>query len=108
MGGMKLQFSLATLLVCMMVLAVVCAASVTVPVNAERYLSIELTNPPMGHVKIRTEGRLVVYGYHRPPTVPEIALQIGLRGLPAVATTLALTWAIRCLKSRRENGQPVG
>src|SRR5436190_10482946 len=98
---MKLQFSLATLLVCMTVLAVVCAMSVSVPVRAERYRSVELTNPPMREVTIRTEGRLVVYEYHRPPTVSEIALRIGWWGVPFLAATLAATWFIRLRKSRR-------
>ena len=78
---MKLQFSLATLLVCLTVLAVVCA--VAGPMKVDEYQNGRMT-------------QILV----RPATAGEITLRLVLCGAPAVATTLLVPWFIRCLKFR--------
>jgi hypothetical protein len=104
---MKLQFSLATLLVCMTVLAVVCAVAIEMPVFVERQSSIFdlATTLPSG---IRTAAFKDSYSFKRPPDGIDIAWRLALWGPSAIAATLGVLWAIRRLKSRRENGPPVG
>jgi hypothetical protein len=46
--------------------------------------------------------------FDRQPFVSEITFRVAWGGPLAVAATLAILWAIRRLKSRRENGPPVG
>src|SRR5262245_46999711 len=106
MHAMKVQFSLATLLIITTVLAIVCAVCVALPVRAELYRSLELINPPKGEVEIRTEGRLVVYEYHRPPTASEIAIRLSIFGPLAIAAVLLTQWALR--KMRRHQGRSDG
>jgi hypothetical protein len=78
LAGMKPQFSLATLLVCLTVLAVVSAVASRRPVPDSRF------------------------PFKRLPNAPEIALRFALWGTPAVAATLAvLWWAAPRLKSHR-------
>ena len=96
---MKLQFSLATLLVCVTVLAVVCAVSAAIPIHERR--EIATSTPRYG----TTEGLINLY---RRPTTGEIALRIGLWGTPAIAATLGVLWAVRRLKSRRHTEPPAG
>jgi hypothetical protein len=102
LGGMKLQFSLATLLVCTTVLAVVCAAAVSVPVHETEIrpvLHLYLVPGPHPTDMIET---------HRPPTASEIATRLAWAGPLSIAATLVALLFIRRLKSRRENGPPVG
>jgi ABC-type Fe3+ transport system permease subunit len=94
---MKLQFSLATLLVCVTVLAVVTAISTTIPVHQ------------IVHTYATDEWSMQLSGeFDRQPFVSEITFRVAWGGPLAVAATLAILWAIRRLKSRRENGPPVG
>jgi hypothetical protein len=103
---MKLQFSLATLLVCMTVLAVVCAIAISMPVRETT--KIEFTTQrttPEGKPVIELSERI---SESHSPTAENIAWRVGLWGTSAVAATLGVLWAIRRLKSRRENWPPVG
>ena len=103
MHSMKLQFSLATLLVCVTVLAVVCALAVALPVN-ERTIS---KTPGRS---LAPDGLPVTYEmihYRHKPTPWEVTARTALWGSPAIVLTLGLAWAIRRLKSRRENVPPV-
>ncbi len=89
---MKLQFSLATLLVCVTVLAVTFAICKQVPVFIKDPFGPPLTNTD--------------YSQYFPPSMETIAWRFAWAGPLAIAGTLAVLWAIRRLKSRRENGQP--
>ena len=88
-AAMKLQFSLATLMVCLTVLAVVCALAATIPVSEDHGVT---------HVEY----------FEGPPSLAEMAQRFATWGLPSIATTLATLWAIRRLKSRRHAEPPVG
>jgi hypothetical protein len=88
---MKLQFSLATLLVCMTVLAVVAAVAAKMPVQAS---GLEIS---------WYDGT-----YDRPPNAAELASRLAWSWPLAIAATLGVLWTIRRLKSRRHNEQPVG
>ena len=68
---MKLQFSLATLLVCMTVLAVVCAFAISVKVF-EPAVTFVLPGDTSGHIARKA--------LNRPPTVAEVTLRIVLWG----------------------------
>ncbi len=100
---MKLQFSLATLLVCMTVLAVACIASVTIPI----YEKLDTNR----HVPI-VEGGIYIVGWTRSdrhrPTREDIAWRSVVWGPAAIAGTVVVLWAIRRLKSRRHTEPPVG
>jgi hypothetical protein len=98
---MKLQFSLATLLVCVTVLAIVAffAGAVKVEEPGQVWdLRISATDA------VKSFHR----AYSRSPTANEIIARSAIWGTPAVIATLVLLWTIRRLKSRRENGPPVG
>src|SRR5262245_50845281 len=85
---MKLQFSLATLMVCVTVLAAVSAAAVSVKVHepkAERVF--ELLGASLWNV----------VEVPRAPNSSEILWREIAWGLPSVGTTLALLWIIRRL-----------
>jgi hypothetical protein len=45
---------------------------------------------------------------HRPPTALETIERILLWGVPSIAATRGILWAIRRLKSRRDTEPPVG
>jgi hypothetical protein len=92
---MKLQFSLATLLVCMTVLAVVCAACALVPV----YFCIDST---------RGFGKQYTTSISFPPTLLTFAQRLAWSVPLALAATFGVLWAIRRLKSRRHTEPPVG
>jgi len=51
---------------------------------------------------------VVLYRLTRPPNYTDIVWRVVLWGAPALVATLAMSWLIRRLKSRRENGPPVG
>jgi hypothetical protein len=89
---MKLQFSLATLLICMTVLAVVAAIGTAFQVH------------------YRTLGMMTgfIYEWSGPPSASELVWRIILWGPVAIAATLGVLWAIRRLKSRRHTEPPVG
>ncbi len=89
--GMKLQFSLTTLLVYMTVLAVVCAASVAIPIRAVVQGPVFLIPKP---VYESTE-------ISRSPTVAETLRRIAIWSPAAIAGTLAGMWLVRRVKSRR-------
>ena len=89
---MKLQFSLATLLVCMTVLAVVTAICAMKPIVVVEDKPISAVAEPI----------------QRPPSLSETAGRMAAWGPLSMAVTLAALWAIRRLKSRRQNGPPVG
>jgi hypothetical protein len=99
---MKLQFSLARLLVCVTVLAVVGAFSVRCRVVAE---SIDMRLPASTYSLDVSKSSIT---FLRPPASAEVALRFVYWGIPAVACTLGGLWAIRRLKSRRHNEPPVG
>jgi hypothetical protein len=100
---MKLQFSLATLLICMTVLAVVCAVAAILPVYEETLGEPVVTAEtlPDGAEHI-TE--IQDYSESHRPTVTNIAMRVALWGTPTLAATLAALGLARRLKSRRENG----
>ena len=98
LASMKLQFSLATLLVCVTVLAVVAAFAAGIQVH-------DMTEwQPIANSKHQmfqwTE-------FDRPPHVAEIARRMLIWGSPTLVATLAVLWSIRRLKSSRENGPPI-
>jgi hypothetical protein len=99
---MKLQFSLATLLVCMTVLAVVCAVAAVIPVYEETVGKPVVTVETLPHGGKRTIVSQEYSVCHR-ATLPNIAMRVALWGTPALAAALILL-AI----GRRENGPPVG
>jgi hypothetical protein len=103
---MKLQFSLATLLVCMTVLAVVCAASIALPVSEWQPSPASVR----GRAAMMPDGATltVFYRLTRPPNGADVAWRMALWGIPAVAATLGVPWTIRRLKSRRHTEPPVG
>jgi hypothetical protein len=95
-AAMKLQFSLATLLVCMTVLAVVCASAVIDPVYERTILR---SHGGMNDVpSVQEVGHL--------PNPSEIAWRLAISVPLSMAITLAVLWLIRQLKSRREDGPP--
>jgi hypothetical protein len=98
---MRIQFSLATLLICMTVLAVVCAAAVAFPVKEKIMRTTQVISPS----GIRVASTKV--SDSRPPTGWDIMRRMTILGTPATAATLAVLWAIRRLKSRRHTEPPV-
>jgi hypothetical protein len=101
-AAMKLQFSLATLLVCMTVLSGVCAAAVALPVREAAIVATDVScsgpRPP----------QLTIMVMSRQPTTSEIAIRIAWVAPLTLAATFGGLWTIRRLKFRRENGPPVG
>jgi len=82
---MKLQFSLATLLVCTTVLAVVCAIAMRIGVY-EADLS----------KAVRLSPTVSRYPYlYRPPNATEIATRLAWSAPLAILLTLGVPWAIR-------------
>jgi hypothetical protein len=96
---MKLQFSLATLLICMTVLAVVCAFAISVKVFKPA-VKFVLPGDTSEHI-----ARKALY---RTLTVAEVTLRIVLWGASAIAATLIVLRVIGRLKSRRHTEPPVG
>ena len=96
---MKLQFSLATLLVCVTVLAVVCSIAGRIKVHQ-----------PAVTRSIVVSGSNISGTFRpardRPPITSEVAERVALWGIPSIATTLAILWLIRRL--RQPNRPPVG
>ena len=97
---MKLQFSLATLLVCVTVLGLVCALAAVVPVY-ERV--------PYGYGSYtRDSANLPTIDRIRLPSASERVRRIGFWVPASAIIMLGVLWTIRRLKSRRENKPPVG
>jgi len=96
-SAMKLQFSLATLLVCVTVLAVVCWFSMMIPVKGEALVS---SGPDPFGIE-------VMFPYSRMPQFADIAVRLALWGPLAIAATLGVQSTIRRLKSRRHTKTPV-
>jgi hypothetical protein len=99
MPGMRFQFSLATLLVCMTVLGAVAGACLMIDVRlVKHHLAMTPGGSEVEHFElIRSK-----------PNAGQAALRMAWSEPLAIAATLAVLWAIRHLKSRRENGPPVG
>ena len=97
MRGMKFQFSLATLLICMTVLAVVCAICVKVDV-------VEQVAPQPGTLRAKFKNAMQTVVRH--PTAPEVAWRMAMWGTPAIAATLAVLWIVRRVKSHAPSGPP--
>jgi hypothetical protein len=93
---MKPQFSLATLLVCMTVLAVVAAISTAVPVQ---------WTPAEALARRMTSDGIFLSGWDPPrrANASEVIGRVAIWGLPAIAATFGVLRLIRRLKSRREN-----
>ena len=102
---MKLQFSLATLLVCVTVLAVVCAIAAFVPVHESRVYGMRASLSPNG---IATITFIDAEFLNRSPTELEIVCRNLIWGPPSIAGILAVLWSIRRLKSRRHTEPPGG
>jgi hypothetical protein len=93
MQSMRFQFSLATLLVCMTVLAVVIAICAAIPVT-----DFVNTEDPFA----------LAMEIHRSPTLGEMAFRVSTWGVLAIANTIAALWTISRLKSGRHTEPPVG
>jgi hypothetical protein len=115
MRGMKLQFSLATLLVCMTALAVVCALSISIPVNENppsrlyrdgkgsiREESVNRTIP------VPTDWKEIEQRLTRNPNGRDVAWRMAVWGPLAIAATLGVLWTVRRLKPRRHTEPTVG
>ena len=103
---MKLQFSLATLLVCMTVLAVVCAAAVTIPVHEPRPVKVPRTiTDSQGYLRFIFETHIIEW---RIVTAADVVRRFFVWGPASIAATLATLWAISRLKSRRHTEPPIG
>jgi hypothetical protein len=96
---MKLQFSLATLLVCVTVLGAVAGACLMIDVRLVKQ-----------HLAMTPGGSEVEYFelIRSKPNAWQAALRMAWSGPLALASTLVVLWLIRRLKSRRENRPPVG
>ncbi len=107
---MKLQFSLATLLLCMAVLSVVSLLSAKLPVQDSetvtktywKFGSGRPINDP------DTYNVTTIEKIQRPPKAFEVMGRLVIWGTPAIGATLAVLWTIRRLKSRRHTEPPVG
>jgi hypothetical protein len=115
MPGMKLQFSLATLLVCTAVMGLVCAACMIAPVQDVEITHAELQGPfTLEKDNLRELTNVggdaweIVAGIERRPYLGEIALRLAWAVPTAVAFIIALPWLARRLKSRRHTEPPVG
>ena len=97
---MKLQFSLATLLVCVTVLAVVCCIAAVIPVH--EFAVTSPSGPPFDSAF----GPIV--NLRRRPELSEVIQRATMFGLPAVGIAIVALWLIRRLKSRRHTEPPGG
>src|SRR5215831_15490933 len=99
MSGMRLQFSLATLLLLVAVAGIVARVCISIPVNQR--LNIRYTaavfegNPKQYHVHIS--------GSHRSRNLGDASLRMAWALPSAIAATLAILSTIRRLKCRRED-----
>jgi hypothetical protein len=106
---MKLQFSLATLLVCTAIVAVACMICVNVAVH-----DVEITRRNIVLTMLDRAGTQIPYfiddiiEFTRPPTTKELALRLAWVAPLSIAATLVALWAVRRRNSRRGNGPPGG
>ena len=96
---MKLQFSLATLLVCTALIAVATTASLRVPVS--RIISQHEDSAKPAII------RSIVYEIQAPGAV-DVAWRLAWSIPSAILLATTLSWTIRRLKSRRHTEPPVG
>src|SRR5262249_30243724 len=97
-GGMKLQFSLATLLVCITVQAVVAAICAQIRVTDTSEIIRQLRLAPSG--TRFTQFDVPIELVRRPPTIGEIALRLGFWGPVSAVATLSVVWIVRRLRRR--------
>lgn len=99
---MKLQFSLATLLVCVTVQAMVAAACTRLPVaDSQRVQTSRGLDWGFLSIALTWEIR----DFTRPPIASEAAVRMAWAGPLAVAITLSALWLIR--RRRQPNRAPV-
>ena len=94
---MKLQFTLASTLITIAVLAIVLSYCINIPIIK-----------PTTYMDSRYGSVHELHNIARNPTSKEIWWRFVRSGPPAFATTLAVLWAIRRLKSRRHTELPIG
>ncbi len=94
---MKLQFSLATILICIAVLAVVCAICVQIPVTEE------FDAPPLPGAPQSSHPAFSIID-ERPPTLLETGQRLAIWWPSSIAAIFTARWAVGRLKFRRENG----
>jgi hypothetical protein len=100
--GMKLQFSLATLLVCMTVLAALFALAVGLPVTDRKLITMP------GGLPAGIPVENMIMKVIRQPTASEVLLRIALWGVPAVAAISMLLAAARSGWSGKMMGMKIG
>jgi uncharacterized membrane protein len=83
---LKLQFSLATLLVCVTVMAVVCGVCLQIPVMKPHHFTI--AGQPM--YLLTDSGEYA----NQPPTTSEIVQRLAIWVPTSIAATLAVQWSI--------------
>jgi hypothetical protein len=107
---MKPQFSLATLLVCLTMLGVVCAISIGLPVFTSHTTSSTTVFYKNGKPDYQNQiaGASKTITESRPPTDQEIVKRMAWAGPLAIIATLGALWAIRRVKSRRHAEPPGG
>jgi hypothetical protein len=101
---MKLQFSLATLLICMSIAGLVGSACMSIPMNATGHASYMAAVFPGDPSLYRVHVRL----RHRPPTAEEVLARTILAEPLAIGATIGVLSTIRRLKPRRHTEPPVG
>jgi hypothetical protein len=101
---MRFQFSLATLLICTTVLAVVCTVAASMPVY-EKTLGTFISVMDQDGRRAREELSLLE---SHPPTGRNIAWRLAWSAPLAIAATLGTLRLLRRQKSRRHTEPPVG
>jgi hypothetical protein len=89
---MRFQFSLATLLICVTVLAVVAGISIAVPVR-------DLPDPNVMPGISQADS---VVELPRRPSPVEVLERVLTWGIPALAATLGVLWIVRWRRAGRE------
>ena len=100
MRGMKLQFSLATLLVCTTVLEVVAGLCASVKVRQDAVISVNHVGQTAFYDEVSPE-------IIRLPNETEFARRLAWAAPLSIAGTLAVLWVVSRLKSRREIEPPI-
>ena len=106
LGGMKLQFSLATLLVCVTVLAVVCGLAVAIPVHDPKL--VQEPGSIQGSDGYLHTVLLTHFVKRHTATASDVIWRCFVWGPASLAMTVSALWLIRRLKSRRHTEPPVG
>jgi hypothetical protein len=105
---MKLQFSLATLLVCMTVLAIVLEVSIREPVYEFESIQPDVRLVSGKHYPPRFVPHPLATFWVHDPGIGDVLFRVAWAGPIAIAVTLGALWAVRRLKSRRHFEPPVG